>query len=351
MRSQVDSGTLGPEPEENARMAIRTIEGVSGHSAASPASAVTGQPTLARGARGPAVAQLQRDLARAGFDPGGLDCVFGPKTASALRSFQAAHGLSVDGICGPKSWGALSGSSFSAPPRASAGAPALQEGATGANVSRLQSLLSSAGFNPGGIDGDFGPRTRAAVMNYQESRGLGVDGVVGPQTWSALNGHAPAVSRGPVPGATSSGSSAVRTAQSVLGQDISDLKYSGPLAPYLDKWPGNDVCCANFVSACLEKTGQISPAQHTDNVGALADSLRTDPQWSSVPGLAQARPGDVVCFDVPGEGPYQHVELFEGWQNGEPMFIGSNNVNPDGSQRISQGPVDYPVDAVFQFNG
>jgi peptidoglycan hydrolase-like protein with peptidoglycan-binding domain len=332
-------------------MSIRPIESASGRSEASPAAAVSGHPTLAQGSHGPAVAELQRDLARAGFDPGGVDGSFGPRTAAALRRFQSAHGLAADGICGPRSWAALAGSTFSAPPPATGGASSLQEGATGGNVKRLQSLLASAGFNPGGVDGDFGPQTRAAVMNYQASRGLGVDGVVGPQTWAALNSNAPAVHGGPLPGATASGESTVRIAQNVLGQNISDLKYSGPLAPYLDKWPGNDVCCANFVSACLEKAGQINLSEHNDDVAYLADTLRGDPRWSSVGGLSQARPGDVVCFDVPGEGAYQHVELFEGWQNGEPMFIGSNNVNPDGSQRISQGPVGYAVDAVFHFNG
>jgi peptidoglycan hydrolase-like protein with peptidoglycan-binding domain len=33
--------------------------------------------------------------------------VFGPDTRTAVRSFQAAYGLSVDGVCGPKTWYAL----------------------------------------------------------------------------------------------------------------------------------------------------------------------------------------------------------------------------------------------------
>jgi peptidoglycan L-alanyl-D-glutamate endopeptidase CwlK len=62
----------------------------------------------------------------------------------------------------------------------------LQEGATGKEVEALQQTLKERGFNPGAIDGDFGPATTAAIIAFQRSEGLLADGIVGPRTQRAL---------------------------------------------------------------------------------------------------------------------------------------------------------------------
>ena len=62
---------------------------------------------LSIGARGPRVQLLQLALGRAGYDPGGTDGVFGPRTQAALRSFQLDRGLVPDGIAGPLTHAAL----------------------------------------------------------------------------------------------------------------------------------------------------------------------------------------------------------------------------------------------------
>ncbi|HHW56183.1 MAG TPA: LysM peptidoglycan-binding domain-containing protein [Clostridia bacterium] len=64
--------------------------------------------------------------------------------------------------------------------------PTLKIGDRGPFVVNLQARLKSLGFDPGPIDGVFGPKTEAAVKAYQQSRGLPVSGIVNDITWNAL---------------------------------------------------------------------------------------------------------------------------------------------------------------------
>lgn len=42
--------------------------------------------------------QVQEHLKAAGFDPGPIDGIFGPRLKAALRQYQAVHGLQVTGL-------------------------------------------------------------------------------------------------------------------------------------------------------------------------------------------------------------------------------------------------------------
>jgi peptidoglycan hydrolase-like protein with peptidoglycan-binding domain len=54
----------------------------------------------------------------------------------------------------------------------------LAEGARGDQVEQLQQLLQQLGYDPGPVDGIFGPHTEAAVRRFQEQCGVAADGVV-----------------------------------------------------------------------------------------------------------------------------------------------------------------------------
>ncbi|MFV9567746.1 peptidoglycan-binding domain-containing protein [Thermoanaerobacter mathranii] len=67
------------------------------------------------------------------------------------------------------------------------GSRLLYEGTVGYDVLQLQMILQSLGYDPGPIDGIFGPRTKNAVMRFQRDNGLKVDGIVGPETMKVIN--------------------------------------------------------------------------------------------------------------------------------------------------------------------
>jgi peptidoglycan hydrolase-like protein with peptidoglycan-binding domain len=148
------------------------------------------------GDRGPIVIEIQGLLARAGHVPGPIDGIFGTRTDLAVRAFQGSEGLPVDGLVNDDTFEALDTQTV----------PAIiaRNGDRGLLVIEVQSLLATAGFAPGPVDGIFGSQTYAAVRSFQSANGLPVDGVVGEATFAALSGDSQRVviavfgSRGPV---------------------------------------------------------------------------------------------------------------------------------------------------------
>lgn len=131
-------------------------------------AALTSTAEVALGASGPVVRIARGLLGVADGD------TFDDATDAAVRSFQEASGLVVDGRIGPRTWAALR----------SATAPAeqdeLSEGATGDAVRWVQRRLGAK------ADGEFGARTKARVAAFQRACALAADGTVGPRTWGAL---------------------------------------------------------------------------------------------------------------------------------------------------------------------
>lgn len=149
---------------------------------------MTTPATISQGATGPEVRWLQYLLVRRTLNDKQIDGSFGPVTKHAVEQFQGEAHLTVDGIVGPATWGALGGDGPEP--------PTLTQGSHGTVVGKLQTALNEGrgSFAPSSnpvlaVDGDYGPHTAAAVKGAQQEGGITADGIVGLQTW-ALPVHA-----------------------------------------------------------------------------------------------------------------------------------------------------------------
>ncbi|HWC22783.1 MAG TPA: peptidoglycan-binding protein [Flexivirga sp.] len=138
-------------------------------------------PVLRKGANGHPVPTLQHLLNGRGASLT-ADGDFGPKTDAAVRKFQQSAGLTVDGIVGPATWSHV--------------IRTVSQGSHGEAVKGVQVEINFRNLsgNPAtylAVDGQYGPKTKAAVRAFQQAVHLEVpsvvvDGVCGPVTWQAL---------------------------------------------------------------------------------------------------------------------------------------------------------------------
>ncbi|MBW4559150.1 MAG: peptidoglycan-binding protein [Trichormus sp. ATA11-4-KO1] len=144
---------------------------------------------LVRGDEGEDVKVLQQRLRVAGFYFGNATGVFGPITEEAVKRFQEAYKLDVDGIVGPATIGKLPpiGVGGEAPPtRQTANRDHLTMGHRGEAVRVLQEHLIRAGYLKGTPNGYFGSYTADAVRRFQAANYLAASGIAGPTTRGKL---------------------------------------------------------------------------------------------------------------------------------------------------------------------
>jgi N-acetylmuramoyl-L-alanine amidase len=137
------------------------------------------------GDEGPEIHDIQQRLLALGFliDPSELEGRFGGSTGSAVRAFQQARHLRVDGIVGPDTWGQLVEAGYRLGDRVLYLRLPLFRGD---DVRDLQRMLNALGFDTGREDGMFGVRTDRAIRDFQGNVGDAADGIAGPSTVRAL---------------------------------------------------------------------------------------------------------------------------------------------------------------------
>jgi peptidoglycan hydrolase-like protein with peptidoglycan-binding domain len=148
-----------------------------GATEAPPAPASAEWQVYRLGDKGTGVYALQYLLRSEGYTLD-ADGIFGAKTASAVKEFQTAKGLKVDGSVGAQTWTTLVQNH------------PLQAGSQGEAVRALQYLLNHGyNYTTVAVDGKFGTKTNQAVQDFQVNHGLVVDGSIGVNSWKALIGN------------------------------------------------------------------------------------------------------------------------------------------------------------------
>ena len=156
-------------------------------SKATAAPKVSANTYLESGKSGKQVKTMQNRLIELGWLAGSASGTYDDATEAAVIAFQKKAKLWADGKAGPKTLEALySSNAPSSSKPASGSGETLERGSKGSEVKKLQNRLKDLGYLEGSVDGDFGEKTEAAVIDFQQSNGLTADGKAGTATQNKI---------------------------------------------------------------------------------------------------------------------------------------------------------------------
>ena len=130
-------------------------------------------PTLRAGAKGTAVLAAQTRLRMHGAKIE-ADSSFGPATTKAVKTFQKAKGLTADGVIGAKTWAALYSDPHEAENKRILKALGWRVNTTARYRQAIRDFQAAWNLGPAlTVDGDPGPKTRAALALSDKRRKAG----------------------------------------------------------------------------------------------------------------------------------------------------------------------------------
>jgi cell wall-associated NlpC family hydrolase len=273
--------------------------------------------TFHPGDRGTQIATIQQALANNGYSIT-IDGDYGAGTQSAIKEFQASHGLEADGVVGAATYAALVGSDMPEnttarfTEKAVAGfsaAPAMTVPVvTAANEIRvIQQSLANQGYNVD-VDGVFGVGTEQAIQQFQSSHGLETDGVVGQATFYELTGQV--LPTGPVRRFGNGGYGGTTITTNSSASRILSIANQYVGVPYV--FGGNTPSgfdCSGFTRYVYSEVGIDLPRMADEQYGVGYEVS-----------MANLQPGDLVFFTtyLPG---VSHVGIYMG----NHQFINASN--------------------------
>ncbi|MEE2902341.1 MAG: peptidoglycan-binding domain-containing protein [Myxococcota bacterium] len=220
---------------------------------------------MSEGSRGLQVKALQKKLTGLGYRAGPIDGDFGALTTQAVRGFQRANGLSVDGIAGRQTISALL---------------------------RMQNSSHGDAF-------EMSSRPNTATGNSNRS-------TVSPPVVSAIEPN--------------------RATTNLTGRLHAWYQNPSNFRSVRNSIRGTRNMCANYITTAMEKSGVLNIPRTATYVGfgdnhrssvrmwapALARYLEREEGWQRVYGIRSMKPGDVL-FTNGREGTYNHVMMLDSW--------------------------------------